>query len=181
MKKITIPLILAYIAAIAAANLLVTQFGPWTSPVVDFFLIGFVFVARDVLSEVWRGRKTRFIMMIGVILLAGVSAYLVNPDSKQIAIASTVAFIVSETIDWAVYVLLDKYPFLIRSNGSNIFGNASDTIVFNLVAFGVIPQVGLIMIVQFIAKFAGGFLWSMVIEKTLNPDKRRAKLTKQRS
>ena len=59
---------------------------------------------------------------------------------------------------------LRKYKFLIRSNGSNIAGSALDSIIFPTMAFGVfMPE---IILGQFVAKVAGGAIWSFILQKT---------------
>jgi hypothetical protein len=49
-------LIIGYLAAIMAANLLVVQFGPSIAIVSAFLFIGLDLTTRDYLHEAWRGR-----------------------------------------------------------------------------------------------------------------------------
>lgn len=167
---------LVYIAAAALANLAIAHFGPVAAPAVAFLLIGFAFVARDAMHELLRGSPYRTAAMLALILTSAGVSYLVNPASFRIGLASALAYIVAETLDWAVYALLDRYPFLARSNGSNVVGSLADSIIFPAVAFGGIPGLAAVMGLQFIAKLAGGFVWSLVIHYTLRPDARRATL-----
>ena len=67
-----------------------------------------------------------------------------------------------------VYAGLRKKHFMIRVNGSNVAGSAIDSIVFPTLAFGVfMPE---IVLGQFVAKFVGGFLWSLVLQKFFSKD-----------
>ena len=172
MKATHALIIAAYVAAITAANLTVAHFGPWATPINAFILIAFTLVARDVLHESWRGRA-RIPRMLALILGAGVISYALNPDSSRIALASAGAFIISETLDWFAYSLLDNKPWMVRSNGSNIVGAITDSIFFPLLAFGLIPSLGLVMLAQVAGKWTGGLVWSLVLKHTYNPDKRR--------
>jgi uncharacterized PurR-regulated membrane protein YhhQ (DUF165 family) len=50
-----------------------------------------------------------------------------------------------------------------RSNISNVAGAAVDSLVFPTIAFGVLmPH---IVAMQFFAKIAGGFIWSLLINR----------------
>jgi len=173
-NKWVIILVTAYIAALTLANISVAHFGMWSTPINAFLLIGFSFVARDALHEMWGGRLERAVKMLLLIVTAGLLSLVIHADAGRIALASTVAFVVSETIDWFAYSLLYKRHFLVRSNGSNIFGNISDSILFPIIAFGTVPGVAAVMGVQLFAKLFGGFLWSLLINRTLKPDERRA-------
>ena len=58
---------------------------------------------------------------------------------------------------------------MIRANGSNVAGSAIASIVFPTLAFGVfMPE---IVLGQFVAKFVGGFLWSLVLQIFLGKTK----------
>ncbi len=57
---------------------------------------------------------------------------------------------------------------MIRANDSNVLGSAIDSIVFPTMAFGVfMPE---IVLGQFVAKFFGGLLWSLVLQKLFSKD-----------
>ena len=67
-----------------------------------------------------------------------------------------------------VYAGLRKKHFMIRANGSNVAGSAIDSIVFPTLAFGVfMPE---IVLGQFVTKFLGGFLWSLVLQNFFSKD-----------
>ena len=57
---------------------------------------------------------------------------------------------------------------MIRVNGSNVAGSAIDSIVFPTLAFGVFMLE--IVLGQFVAKFLGGFLWSLVLQNFFRKD-----------
>lgn len=166
-------IILGYTAGITLANLTIVWFGKWATPVNAFVLIAFTFIARDALHELWAG-KNRVLRMLVLILGAGAVSYLINPDAGRIAIASALAFMLSEFVDWSAYLALDKRPWLVRSNGSNIFGAIADSIAFPWIAFGATDSLAVIMGAQLFAKLAGGAIWSVIFKHTIRPDERRA-------
>lgn len=149
-----------FIGAIATANLLIAEFGPWFSPINAFVLIGLDLSLRDWLHDKWRDQIWR---MGALIAVAGVLSYLLNPAAGRIAIASTAAFMVASSMDAAVYHRLIDSRWLVRANGSNIVGAASDSIAFPIIAFGIFPGIAAVVALQFAAKVAGGALWSLVI------------------
>lgn len=158
--------VVVFIAAIATANLLVAYFGPWFSPINAFVLIGLDLSLRDWLHDKWRYQLWRMGLLIAS---AGVLSYLLNPAAGRIAVASTVAFTVAATVDALVYHRLIDLHWLKRSNGSNVAGAATDSVVFPLLAFGWFPGLPAIIALQFAAKVAGGGIWSVV----LNPIRSR--------
>jgi len=150
--------IAAYIAAMVVANLSVWWFGPWIAPLNAFVLIGLDLTLRDVMQE----RLSRW-QLAGVIVAGGVITGLINPAASWIAIASATAFVVSAVADWAVYTRLRHRPWMVRSNGSNVVGAAVDSIVFPTLAFGAFMPA--IIAMQFVAKVAGGAVWSLVLHR----------------
>lgn len=145
-----------YIAAICTANFSVHMFGPMVTPMNAFLFIGLDFVIRDKLHErigVWR--------MLGLITVAGVISFAINPATDMIAIASVAAFALAAVTDAGVYQSLIHKPWLIKSNGSNVASSAVDSVVFPLIAFGAfMPWV---VVGQFAAKVFGGAIWSWVL------------------
>ena len=154
-----IVIVAMYLAAIVAANLSVAMFGPSVTIVNAFLLIGFDLTARDRLHEAWEGRSLPVRMAL-LIATGGAMSYLLNAGAGQIAVASTVAFAASATLDAVVYALLGERGRLLRINGSNVVGAAADSLIFPTLAFGSLMPA--IVIGQFVAKVAGGFLWSLV-------------------
>lgn len=151
-----------FVAAIAAANLLVAYFGPWFSPINAFVLIGLDLSLRDWLHDKWRAQLWKMGVLIAS---AGVVSYLLNPAAGRIAIASTAAFTIAATVDALIYHRLIDTKWLVRSNGSNVGGAAADSVAFPLIAFGWFPGLPAIMALQFVAKVAGGGVWSVALAR----------------
>lgn len=145
-----------YLAAICAANFSVHLFGSVITPVNAFLFIGLDFVIRDKLHE-----RVGLLKMFGLIVVAGVISFVVNPATDMIAIASVAGFALAASTDAVVYQSLIKRPWLVKSNGSNIASSAVDSVVFPLIAFGAfMPWV---VVGQFIAKVFGGAVWSWLL------------------
>lgn len=147
---------LIYIAAICAANYSVHVFGPISTPVNAFLLIGLDFVIRDKLHE-----RIGICKMLGLIIIAGAISFAINPATDMIAVASVSAFALSALTDSSVYQALIKKPWMVKSNGSNIASSAVDSIVFPLIAFGAFMP--WIVAGQFVAKIFGGAIWSFAL------------------
>lgn len=153
-------IVLAYLVAIVAANLLIAIYGPSAAIVVAFVFVGLDLVVRDKLHDRWQGR-TLWPRMLALIATGGALSFLVNASAGPIAVASTVAFAAAALVDAAVYHAARRYPWELRSNGSNIAGAAVDSILFPTIAFGaILPG---IVIGQFAAKVVGGFVWSKLL------------------
>ena len=148
-----------YLVAIVAANITIMLFGPSWSIVNAFLFIGFNLTARDKLHDTWQGKHLRRNMFLLIAAGAGISALF---GAGQIAIASFVAFALSETVDAIMYQALGDRCKLVQVNGSNAVSAAVDSVVFPALAFGWPLMFG-IMAGQFAAKVAGGFVWSLVI------------------
>ena len=83
--------------------------------------IGVIYIARD-FSQREIGKNVLYVMVLGCAM-----SYLFA--EKQIVIASTCAFLIGETIDWAIYTFSGK-PFSERLLTSSLFSVPADTIVF---------------------------------------------------
>ncbi len=152
-----------YISAIVIANLSVWYFGPKSTPINAFLLIGLDLSLRDHLHDKWIGDGL-FWKMGGLIAIGSLSAYLLNPESGIIAIASCAAFASAAVLDGGTYHALRKFPWVVRGNGSNVVGAITDSVIFPTVAFGVfMPQ---IIVAQAAAKIGGGLVWSLVIRRS---------------
>lgn len=152
-------LIVIYAIAMTLANLSIAAFGPWVSPINAFLFIGLDLALRD-----WLHTKLSALQMGALIVSTGLLTYLLNPSAGMIAIASAVSFTAAAVVDWAVF-MKSTGTWLNRSTKSNIAGAAVDSLVFPTLAFGVLmPH---IVALQFVAKVAGGSLWSYVIQNTL--------------
>lgn len=149
-----------YLAAIVTANLSIATFGPVVAPINAFLLIALDLVCRDKLHDAWA--HNRIVLRMGALIAAGgVLSYLLNPAAGQIAMASSVSFVVAAIADAIAYGWLQRHPWLVRSNGSNLAGAALDSILFPWLAFGVLMPG--IVLAQFVAKVGGGFVWSILL------------------
>ena len=147
-----------YIAVICVANLLVSHFGPWVTPINAFVLVGLDMVLRDILHE--RYGLFRSVLFSAV---AGAISYIINPAAGIIAIASVVAFVAASIVNAWVYQLLITKPWLKKSNAGNVAAAAVDSGLFPVIAFGALMPG--IVLGQFVAKVGGGFIWSMLLRK----------------
>lgn len=146
-----------YAVAMTLANLSVTHFGPWISPINAFFLIGLDLALRD-----WLHVKLRAWQMLALISATGALTYVLNPAAGMIAVASACAFSVGALVDWTTFTNL-RGSWLRRANGSNIAGAAVDSLIFPTMAFGALmPH---IVAMQFVAKVVGGALWALVLSR----------------
>jgi uncharacterized PurR-regulated membrane protein YhhQ (DUF165 family) len=146
-----------YVGAMLLANMLVAKFGPMISPVLAFFLIGFDLSMRD-----WLHVRLRAWQMIGLIGVAGVLTYALNPAAGMIAVASSVAFTAAAVADWATFSRLTG-SWMRRANGSNVVGAAVDSLLFPAIAFGLSPAIVPIIAGQFAAKTLGGAMWAYLL------------------
>lgn len=149
--------IIVYAAAMIAANMTVAAFGPWVSPINAFVLIGLDLALRD-----WLHVRLKVWQMATLIASTGLLTFALNPAAGVIAVASACAFSAAALADWLTFARL-RGTWLYRSNGSNVAGAAVDSLIFPTIAFGALmPH---IVALQFVAKVAGGFVWSLVISK----------------
>lgn len=151
--------ILIYAAAMTVANLSIAHFGPWISPLNAFVLIGLDLALRD-----WLHMRLKAWQMGALIASSGAITYALNPAAGMIAVASSVAFTAAAVVDWATFVKL-KGSWLYRANGSNIAAAAVDSLIFPTLAFGALMPG--IVAMQFVAKVAGGAVWSYMLNKHL--------------
>ena len=156
-------LVAAYLAAIVAANLITTEWGPEASIYNAFLLIGLDLSTRDALHDAWGRDRIRNSLLL--VLAGGALSYLVNADAAKVALASCVAFVAAFTVDTVLYEALRRREWLERANVSNIAAAAVDSLVFPTIAFG-----GLLWSVtfaQFSAKVAGGFIFALLLTYTI--------------
>lgn len=163
MSLKTAVLVGLFLAAITAANLISAHYGPEASIYNAFALIGLTLVIRDQLHDQWR--EHRLPKMLALIVAGSVLAYLVTPDAGRVGLASGVAFLAAESVDALVYHAVRRWEWLERSNFSNFFGAAVDSLIFPTLAFGGVLWG--ITLGQFTAKVAGALLFSLLIARTL--------------
>ena len=129
-----------YVLSIFFANLAVAYFGlikifGLTTPAGAIF-IGLCFSLRDLVQREF-GHKVWWFMIASTIVttLSGVALSHLPIPLWKVAVASAVAFIVSEAIDWLVYTLFTK-DIVYRITVSNLFSAPIDSILFVGIAFG---------------------------------------------
>lgn len=158
-------LVLIYIAAIVAANLIVARFGPVASPINAFLLIGLDLSLRDRLHDQWQGHGL-WPRMAALIAAGSLAAWLINPTAAQIAVGSAVAFGCASTVDAIVYQVMRRRGRMVRMNGSNSASALVDSLVFPTIAFGTfLPG---IVALQWAAKVLGGGVWAWLLTRRSN-------------
>lgn len=125
--------LLGYVATVFLANWAIVTFG--VVPVgfglmapAGVYFAGLAFTLRDLTQESLGKRAVLGAIVVG----AGLSA-LVSP---QFALASGVAFLLSELLDFAVYQPLRERNWLGAVAASNVVGFAADSVLFLTLAFG---------------------------------------------
>ncbi len=166
MKRLQVAgLIVAFLAAIVAANLITTHYGPSASIYNAFFLIGLDFITRDRLADFWG--TTRWAKMIALIAVGGGLSYWLNADAGKIAIASMVAFSAAELVEATAYHFLRRRQWLERAPKAALLAAAVDSLIFPTIAFGGVMWA--ITFGQFFAKLAGAVVWSWVVVRVMPP------------
>lgn len=158
--QLTLITVSIYAVAMTLANLSVATWGPWVSPINAFVLIGLDLTLRD-----WLHVRIKAWQMGALIGFTGLLTYALNPAAGMIAVASACAFSAAAVVDWAAFSKL-RGSWLYRANGSNIAGAAVDSLIFPTIAFGALMPT--IVLSQFVAKVAGGALWSWLFSKVKN-------------
>ena len=151
--------VVLYAAAIVAANLSASAFGPAITPINAFFLIGLDLTLRD-----WLHVRVKPWQMLIVIAATGAISCALNPAAGIIAVASAISFTGAALVDWLVFTY-SKGTWLRRSMKSNVAGAGVDSLLFPTLAFGAVMP--LIVAGQFAAKVAGGALWAWVMRRVL--------------
>jgi uncharacterized PurR-regulated membrane protein YhhQ (DUF165 family) len=170
-RKITAGfMVVLFLGSIILANLSSTKFGPEASIYNAFLFIGLILSTRDYLNELWGKHRRR--NMLALILTGSAISYLavqwiaVGPPDlvAKIALASCVAFLVAETVDWIRFETLSG-PWREKAWISNAFSSPIDSAIFVSIAFGWSWE---IVVAQTCAKFFGGFVWAAVIDAYRN-------------
>lgn len=156
------PMVVAYLAAAAVANILISRYGPSIAILNAFLFIGLDLSARDHLDARWQGRALwpRMLLLIG----AGGLLSLLLGGSGRIALGSCIAFVLAGLTDSVMFRALHRCSWLQRVNRSNLAGAAVDSLCFPLLAFGW-PVLWAVVLGQFVAKVAGGAAWSWLLTR----------------
>lgn len=146
---------LLYVFSIVAANLLISLFGVFCLYNIcvpaGALMVGATFTLRDRTQQ----EVGKYSCWYWMLLAAAITSIF----SGEVALASTIAFLLSESADWVVFTY-SKYSPRKRSILSNIIGIPVDSFVFVPLIFGwdykiILGQI----IVKIIASFA--FLWAV--------------------
>ncbi len=139
--KLFAPLAIAYVGLAVLANWLASKYVitvPFTHYLAPagVLCIGAVLVIRDWLQQL-RGLWTSLALM----LVAGAASYLVGvlagwTSLQKIAVASVVAFLISETVEAVVFTPLRNRSLTFGVAASATIGNAIDSYIFLALAFG---------------------------------------------
>ena len=149
-------IIALWLLAIVGANLSIGHFGPEVSILNAFFLIGLSLTTRDYLHRKWDGKHLK-VKMGALIATGGLLSYLTQPAVGQIAMASVIAFAVSELIDSLIF---HRTRSINKSNAASAF---IDSVLFPTIAFGGFPI--LVILGQWAAKVGGGAIWAFLLRK----------------
>lgn len=157
--------VLVFLIAIVLANLSVAYFGPVSTPINAFILIGLDLSLRDRMHEKWHGNFLG-LKMFSLICAGALITWAFNRNAGMICVASIIAFAGALIADALLYERFIKRPKLHKMNISNIGSAAVDSILFPTIAFGALMPG--IVILQFLAKTLGGALWAWILTRNTN-------------
>lgn len=158
MLRRVVPLV-GYIATIILANWAIQAFG--VVPVgfgllapAGVYFAGLAFTLRDLVQE----ELGRLWTVTAIVIGAAVSALI----SPQFAVASGVAFLLSELADFAVYTPLRRRNWLAAVALSNTVGLVADSVLFLSLAFGSLEFLaGQVVGKAWMTVLAVGLLWTV--------------------
>ena len=155
---------IGYIVSIMLGNLTVAYFGivtwfGWLVFPAGAIFIGLTFSARDFVQREFGHQKTWYFMLSTTVLTVAMGMILSHLPIPlwKVALASGVAFLVSEAIDWSVFYFLKK-DIIWRICISNIFSTPIDSILFVGIAFGSYSFLAPPVYGQTIVKYLSGLL-----------------------
>ncbi|MFB8071086.1 VUT family protein [Streptomyces californicus] len=124
--------VIAYVAGVVTTNVVTASFGLWPvglglMATAGTMFAGATFVLRDVVQEVAGRRTALAALVVGCV----VSAFMATP---ALALASVVAFGLSEFLDMAVYTRLRRNGWVRAATASNAVGAVVDTFAFLWIA-----------------------------------------------
>jgi len=122
----------AFLGTILAANYVTTRYGMvpvgfGLAATAGTYFAGLSFVLRDAVQDTG-GRK----LVVALILAGAALSFAIS--APFIAVASAVAFLLSESADFAVYQPLRRRGYIRAAIGSNVVGGLVDTVAFLTIA-----------------------------------------------
>jgi queuosine precursor transporter len=132
MKRTAVIAAAGFVACVLLANYATTEYGMvpvgfGLAATAGTYFAGLAFILRDSVQDA-AGRRA----VLGIIVAGAALSYLVS--DPFIALASGVAFLVSEVADMAVYTPLRKGGYLRAAIASNVVGAFVDTVLFLWIA-----------------------------------------------
>lgn len=155
-------LVVVYLGAITAANLLVTEYGPAVSIYTALGLVALDLTLRDLLHDRTSGAR-RWSVMALLVLGGSAISYALNREAGPIALASAAAFGAAMTVDAVVYQAARRMAWIERSSLSNVAGAIIDSAVFVSLAFPVFLWD--VAVGQATAKVAGGLVFALLLTR----------------
>ncbi len=187
----------AFAVTLVVSNIASTKLATLNFPLIrtafdgGTFLFPLTYIFGDVLTEVYGYKRARRAIWFGLfanlftaLILAGVTLLPSSPDGfanaefgkifgfvPQIVLASTVAFFVGEFLNSYVLAKLKIFTqgkmLWTRTIGSTLVGQAADTIIFSVIAFGIgqsaVPRDVLWGIIAF------NYIYKVALEVILTP------------
>jgi uncharacterized PurR-regulated membrane protein YhhQ (DUF165 family) len=154
---------IGYILSIILGNILVAWFGlvhMWglTFPS-GAIIIGLTFSLRDFVQRSEFGHKVWYFMLTATVITCLMSFVMADMPIPpwRVAMASSIAFMVSEFIDWLIYTVFKK-DIVWRITISNLFSTPVDSILFVGIAFNSYRILSPPVYGQSIVKYLSGLL-----------------------
>ena len=128
MKKTTGAAGIGFLAVILAANYVTSRYGMipvgfGLAATAGTYFAGATFVLRDAVQDAAGRRWVVALILTGAALSFAISA-------PFIALASAVAFLLSESVDFAIYQPLRRRGYVRAAVASNVAGSFVDTVAF---------------------------------------------------
>jgi uncharacterized PurR-regulated membrane protein YhhQ (DUF165 family) len=160
--------LILFIATIFGANWAIETYGlvpvgPDLIAPAGVYFAGLAFTFRDLAQD----RVGRLWIVAAIVVGALISGLV----STKFAMASGVAFLVSELLDFAVYTPLRRRNWIGAVVASNIVGLVADSIVFLTLAFGSLQYLpGQVVGKMWMTLLAAGVLWLLRRRLAPNPE-----------
>lgn len=155
-------LFVAFLTAFIGANLLVKHYGAFGLIVASAILIPFDLVIRCVIHELYSGWKL-FCILFGLTLCAALVTVWIYPEAINIAKGSIAGFVAAQITAGIFYQTVKRRSksYLLKVNMSDLVAVIFDSIVFQLIAFGIL--IPFVTLGQIGIKFVGGLLWYFIL------------------